>query len=577
MFLFIPLLFISFILCYGGESSAQNKYPQGIFRTPLDTGVELVLAGNFGEIRNNHFHGGIDIKTMGVEGKPVFAVDEGTVYRIKISANGYGKVIYLRHRNGFISAYAHLKNFEPRIDQYVRNAQYANESFEIELYPKPGQFRYSKGELIAFSGNTGGSTAPHLHFEIRNANEEPLNPLLFGFNIGDSVKPVIDELLISPLDTMSHVNFSNKPLRIDVIRKGQSLKVRNPGELIVHGKIGFAVETYDQLTATSNKCGVYSVTLMIDSQVIYSHTMETFDFLKNRFINTHVDYYWWKKHKAEFQRCYLEPNNNLDIYDDVVNRGIADFTDDENHFVRLVVKDVYGNTSQLSFPVKSVKDGTIKEKNGLAPDVREFFSSDVPNTFRDQDIEIVLPAGVLYNDIAFEFSRGDTIKGALTPSFSIHNPYTPVHTYYTMSIRSGKIPDKIKNKSAVYRINGGGSLNFEGGIWRDNKIRVETRTFGTFTVYPDTTPPEIKPINISEGKKMSGDEKISVRITDNLSGINTWRATIDGRWVLMEYDPKIARLTHKFDERTKPGNHTFELTVEDNIGNTCTFKAGFTR
>jgi hypothetical protein len=265
-----------------------DKYPKDYFRSPLD--IPLFLAGNFGELRPNHFHAGIDIKTESVEGKNIYAAAEGYVSRIKIATNGYGKVIYITHPNGYVTTYAHLQRFSDKIEEYVKKQQYHKEKFEIELFPGKKQLPVEKGEVIALSGNTGGSGGPHLHFEIRDEKTEiAINPLLFGFDIKDDIKPVIKNIAIYPLNDSSYVNGVNKEKYIDLAGSEGKYRITG-GPYTVSGEIGFSVEANDYLNGSSNKCGLFSVELLLDSNRIYYHEIEQIAFSESRYINSHVDY-----------------------------------------------------------------------------------------------------------------------------------------------------------------------------------------------------------------------------------------------------------------------------------------------
>ena len=171
---YMRLIIIPFLF-FISVSMAQNSYPQDYFQSPLE--IPLILSGTFAELRSNHFHSGLDIKTQQQSGLKVMAAASGFVSRIKVSHFGYGKALYITHPNGYTTVYAHLQNFNPEIDAYIKHRQYKNESYEIELFPKAGELLVNNGDIVAYSGNTGGSGGPHLHFEIRNKQEHPMNPM----------------------------------------------------------------------------------------------------------------------------------------------------------------------------------------------------------------------------------------------------------------------------------------------------------------------------------------------------------------------------------------------------------------
>jgi len=554
------------------------KYPQEYFRSPLD--IPLFLAGNFGEIRNNHFHAGLDIKTEGVEGKKIYCTADGYVSRIKISHGGYGKCLYVTHPNGYTTVYAHLQKFNDDIEKYVHKHQYKKESYTMELFPGRKTLLLKKGEIIAISGNSGGSGGPHLHFEVRKTKSEvPVNPLLFGFKIKDNIRPKIKALGIYPLDDSSHVNGKNKPkiYKVSGGKGNYSLAAKSP--ISVYGKIGFGLYADDYFSGSNNRCGVYFIKLLVDSQQIYSHEMEKIGFHETRYINSHVDYHNWHKNGLELQRCYIQPNNRLNIYNDLKNNGLYYFNDTLIHQINYLVKDVSENTSTLKFNVQASPEISIEK------DTTQFtlLKHDEYNSFKTNDIIVGMPANILYHDLKFEYSLGDTIKGAIAPLHNIHNLYEPLHSYMTVSIKTGGLKNGVKEKALIVSLTKDNQLFAEGGTWEaeDNSagfITVKTRSFGSYTVVLDTVPPKITPINILPNRNMAEKEKIIMKITDNLAGIASYRGTIDGKWILMEYDYKADKLTYFFDdELMKKGKHRFKLVVTDKRGNTHSWQANFTR
>ena len=286
------------------SSFAQNNYPLDYFRSPLD--IPLRLAGTFGELRNNHFHAGIDIKTNRRIGLPVYATADGYVSRIKVAIWGYGKVIYINHPNGYTTVYAHLNKFGDEIQEYVKNIQYKKESYETgNIFPKKDQFMVTKGQIIGYSGRTGGFVAPHLHYEIRNTKTEKIiNPLLFGIKIKDSIAPKIKKLIAYPIGLNSKINRSLKNQSLSI--KKDSLNNYTANRLSASGKIGFGINVYDLLGKELNKNGIYSLEMKINGKRKYYHDVETFSFSESKFINLLIDYEYFSKYKSRIQKTFRE-------------------------------------------------------------------------------------------------------------------------------------------------------------------------------------------------------------------------------------------------------------------------------
>jgi len=557
---------------------AQENYPRNYFRSPIDT--VLKLAGNFGEIRPNHFHAGMDIRTGNHEGMKVYAVADGYVSRIKISGIGYGKVLYITHPNGFVSVYAHLSKFNDTIGKYIRKAQYSKESFEVELFPKPNELPVKKSDLIALSGNTGNTAGPHLHFEIRDEKTEfIINPLFFGFDIKDDVKPKITAAYIYPVDEKSRVNNQNSFKQLPFSGKSGEYKTLPTDIVTVSGNIGCGIEVWDTESNSSNHNAVFSIELLMDGKRIYYSEMDKFSFDQSRGVNSHIDYVEKKIHGRSIQKSFVAKNNKLNIYKELKNRGIMSFMNDSIHNMTYVIKDYFGNTSTLKFKLKG--SSTSYDKNTpAASKYTAIFHCEEPNQFKTQNCSMSLPANILYEDLRFQYSvSNDSVKkGSIAPIFHIHNDLVPVHSYYTLALKpNNPLPERLQKKALIVSVSPGGGKHSEGGEWKDGFITTQTRIFGNFTIALDTVPPYIKPKNISKGKDLSKQRTIEIIAGDNLSGLKSYPAYIDDKWVLMEYEPKKNLLYYTFDSSIKKGKHTFLIEVKDERGNASTFKANFTR
>jgi hypothetical protein len=549
----------------------QHNHPQDYFRSPLD--IPLILSGTFGELRSNHFHAGIDIKTQGASGHNIYAVADGYVSRIKVSPWGYGKALYITHPNGYTSVYAHLMDYQGAIEDYVQAAQHEKESYNIELFPGKDELVVQKGQVVARSGNTGGSAAPHLHFELRTSkNEYPQNGLHFGFKIKDDIPPIIREIKVYPKSRSAQVNKQHTPKMYKV--EGGEGKYRISQPIPVHGKVGVGIYTHDLLNGANNKNGVYSIELKVDSQRVYFHEMDEFGFHETRYINCHMDYAEKHYSKKKLHQCFIAANNQLNIYEDLINKGVISTQVGCTHQLQFIVKDVYGNSSTLDFTLLGA-DYIPPTNEQIKPAIAAIFPYQDAHVFKHEGFEMHLPKNALYDTLFFEYNvSADTVENCFAPVHHVHHESTPVHKSYALSIPNNVV-DSLKEKAFIAQINKSGQLVYRGGQWVNNKLTTKTKSFGDFSVSIDTIPPSIKGLNIYPGKHCTSST-LKVKIRDNMSGIKSYRGEIDGKWILMEYEPKQARLTHRFDKSLK-GAHVFTLEVIDERGNRNFYKASFTR
>lgn len=550
------------------------KAQEVLFTAPLE--IPMYLAGNFGELRSNHFHAGLDIKTRGVEGQKVLAVADGYVSRIKVSPFGYGLALYIRHPNGYTSVYGHLKKYNDEIQVYVKEQQYKNKSYKIELFPTASQFPVKQGDLVAISGNSGGSHAPHLHFEIREtASESPVDPMQFGFDIKDDIKPSFQRLFIYPASETSEVNGRNSKLRVAFVG-GNGSYVSNPKyNLNASGKISFGIQLYDQLNEVPNHCGVKEIKLFKDNELIYHHRMEKVSFYETRYINAHVDYEEKMKNNTWVHKSSILPNNKLRIYE-LKSDGIVEIHSGSISHFRYEVKDFEDNTSIGSFEIKGVGLSANSE-SVISQKTYKHFKYNEVNNFESEDVLIYLPANILYQDLDFKFWKEDTIKNAIAPLYNIHDLFTPLHSYMALSIKLENLQQNLRKYAMIVSLDEDKNIIPEGGYWKGNYIIVKTRSFGAYTVMLDSIKPKLTPINIPSTYNMSNKWSIMIKAEDNLSGVNEYNAYIDGQWVLMEFDYKKKRLIHFFEKDLSKGSHQFKLVVKDKIGNTSELEFDFIR
>lgn len=549
------------------------SYPTNYFRSPL--GIDLILSGTFGELRTNHFHAGIDIKTQGKENFNIYSVADGFVSRIKVSPGGYGTALYIDHPNGYTSVYAHLNTLNGNIGSYIKQRQYDLQNFEVDEKIPPGLLYVTKGEKVAKSGNTGSSGGPHLHFEIRDTNtEEPINPLLFGISIPDTRKPLITSMAVYDFDVYDR---HDKPTIYPATLSGGVYKVSPNVIKVKKARIGLGLKAYDKQNSANNLNGIYSLEVLKDGVPIYSFKMNRLNFDQLRYLNSHLDYELKCSGKGLMQKCFIDPGNQLQIYENVINRGIIDLSDGLPHQITFLVKDVKGNTSTLNTTLQyTAKIGV--GSTSIADAYNASFSYAFANTFDNGTIKLDFPAGSFYQDVLFKYNMRESTDGSVYSQYhKIHDPKTPVHRYFKVAIQAPSLPFDYYDKALIAYKDVKGRIRALNSHWEGTYLTAESREFGEYFVTVDLDPPVIKAINISNGKNMAANTTITMSISDKLSGIKSYNGYVDGQWVLMKYDAKNARLRYYFDERVGKGSHEFRLVVKDGQDNTQTYTANFVR
>jgi murein DD-endopeptidase MepM/ murein hydrolase activator NlpD len=560
---------IASIVLIINQSTFSQTYPTDYFRSPLD--IPLYLSGTFGELRSNHFHSGMDIRTQEKPGFKLYAIADGYVSRIKVAPGGYGRALYITHPNGFVSVYGHLQKYNKIINEYVTKEQYRRESYSVDLYFKKGQFPVKKGEVIARTGDSGRSGGPHLHFEIRDeATQKPINPLLFGFKVEDKNRPLINVLKVYPADNNSLVNGKSTQVEIYTDWTGTKYGLKGNDTIEISGKAYFGINTYDPFNAGNNKNGVYSIKLSVDSTMVYAHKLETFSFDETRYINSFMDYKEFKQKRRTIQKSYIQPNNRLSIYKDVINRGIISFNDNSLHKVVYSVSDIPCNTSYLEFWVRSV----IDTLNSSSIDTSgTLFTYTGTNIFKKDGVKLTVPGKALYDTLNFKYSTSPAPPSGFSRVYHLHYNWVPLQTWCELAISAKEIPENLTNKVLIANLQDDGEISPAGGKYKNGNITTRIRNFGNYFITIDTIPPEIKAVNIRNGKDITNQNTIKVRITDDLSGIKSYRPTLNGKWVLMEYDVKNNMLIYRYDDRLKKGENIFEVKVTDEKGNISTYKA----
>jgi len=541
----------------------QTKFPEDYFIKPLE--IPLILSGTFGELRSNHFHAGLDIKTQKREGLNVLSSADGYVSRIKISHWGYGKALYITHLNGYTTVYGHLKKFSPKIEAYIKKLQYEKESFTIESFPKAHELTVDKGEIIAFSGNTGGSGGAHLHYEIRDSHSKPINPMFFGIEIPDSRAPEIRAGVVYSFGDSSNVNQSNKITELRIINRTNGTIMTNPIEAF--GTIGFGVNVIDKQDGALNNNGIFSLKMTVNGNTVYEHSVDTYAFSETRYLNTMIDHERYYHKKQRVQKCFVEPANKLSIYKNLVNNGYIQVKDGMSYTVKITAKDFKGNTQSIVIPVKGKKNNVIvKNKINKTP---HFFRANEFNKITKENVTVAFPKQSFYNDIYFNFEYKDSIV-------TLHDQSIPIHKNFTLTFDISNYPVEKRDQLFIARKNYKGSLYYNNTRRKEDRLYTLSKTLGDYTLAIDTVKPKIIPINFKDDQLLTKYRFFKFKVSDDLSGIKSYRGEIDGKWILLEYDAKKGLLTYDFNDRQLVGTkHSLKVIASDNVNNTNTYIATF--
>ncbi len=559
------LFFIALCLAWSSFSTERDKYPTDYFTAPVKTSIRL--SGTFGELRSNHFHSGIDIK--GYIGLPLFSIADGYIARIKVQAAGYGNVLYINHPNGYTSVYAHMNEFVPELAAYVKEQQYAQEQFEVDLYPPVDSFSFSKGELVGKMGTTGYSFGPHLHFEIRDTKtDKPLNPLLFGFKVQDTQPPRMHQLRIYQLNEK---NETEHAFTKSLVWKSGGYGVQGDTLEVADDRVGLALKVYDHMNAVRNWNGIYALETFADDSIIHRFEMESFGFDESRYLNAHLDYEEQTQKKSFFNRCYLLPGNQLSIYSG--SDGVITLEPQQKVKIRMRAIDVEGNQTELQFWIKN----SGKQWQRKAPQIFNYvLPYNEASIIDNHPLFLHFPEGAFYENLYLKYHAStERSAGVYSAVHSIHQASTPVHRYFKIGIQSKSVPDSLRSKAFIAYCDTDQEVVNYGGEWRGDTLLTRSRSLGDYCIMLDQTPPTITPVAFKSD--MSRSSQMRFLIKDDLPtggsahGLR-YKATIDGQWILMEYDYKNDLLRHRFDGRFSPGKHQFRLEVRDDRDNVQVFE-----
>ena len=545
MRLFLRILFTTLFI-----SNINFGISQEIdFHTPIDAPFDL--SGTFGEFRSR-FHTGIDFKSRGVQGQKIFSIEDGYVSRIEVNNYGYGKVIYIDHLNGFTSVYAHLKNFNSELDEYIKSELYKSKRNSIKKFPKKNQLRINKGEVIGYSGNTGRSFGPHLHFEIRDTkSQDAINPLMFNYTYKDDERPIIRGLYI--------INENNSLVRNSPIRK--KVKKINDSTYTVddfeyNGKIGIGLDIYDiQYKNLYNQNGVYKVELFIDSILKYSYKMDKIKFSENHYKKIMYDYLSLAQKNKKVLKIYTPRNSDLSFLKNNKFNGIINSDSIRDNSLLVRVSDWNGNSSSIKFNLKANDSISRRSSyNGI-----EILTNQNYTLNKNSSI-IEIGKNTFYDDLLMNISyQSDTLnlgkeKDPFRSSITIKLPHKISDTLELRQSFVGKIINRKisyisskKNKSYIY---------------------ANTSSLGEYIISKDTLKPDIKPINFKNNSNIKVKNTLRLRLKDDLSGIKNYSSYFNGNWALFEYEPKSNMIFHNLsDGIIKDGENELIIKYEDGVGN----------
>ena len=584
---------------------------------PIKPGKHNYLSGTMGELRGNHFHAGLDIKTDQVVGLNVYASADGFVSRIKVSPYGYGNAIYIQHPNGQTTVYGHLLSFKDDIAKRVIKEHYLKESFAVEIFPEKNEFVVKKGEIIGKSGTSGGSGGPHLHWEIRDRYQRPMNPLLGKFSeVKDNIDPIFYKVGFTTLSKNAHINNEFGFFSLTPIKTSSSTYRLN--DIVADGEIGLSINANDKLNGAANRNGVAGIEVYVDNELSFQYENEKFSFATSKMINEHIEYQRYKDGFGKFHKCYVSDGNSLGFYKKNSSQGRLMINDSSKHAVRIKIWDAYNNEASLTFNIigskikqsfSDIKSDKRKVRTRLQENILRVVTSNnqkplkyyrfgeayqkeplyikKDNAVYTFDLREGIPdsivKGPIHHNFGFErtiipsksftsyhkkaivrFSPG-VIKDTMYLKFSEKDDVFTIGDYYTPIYKNIKVILKplkeIKNKSkqAVY-VNRGSYYGYVGGTWLGNNIEFNTRSLGTFKILEDKKEPAVRLISKSSSR-------IKVKISDNLSGIRSYRATLDGKFLCMAYRYQTGVLTSIRQNDNEQLKGLFKIEVIDNMYN----------
>lgn len=558
-------LFLFSFISTESQTTGSDKYPQRYFANPLD--IPMSLTANFGELRPGHWHMGLDLRTNQKENLPVLASANGYIAHIGIRPLSFGKFIIINHPNGYSTLYAHLNSFFPKLEKYVREKQMEKESWAIELDFSPTQFKVKQGDVIAKSGNTGGSQGPHLHFEIIDIESgRSLNPQLFGFTIKDDVPPTVSKLAIYDRNISTYLQTAQM---IQVIKTDSGYFTKPRKILTGYDKLSFAVTATDRVSGSTGANGIYAAYLYNDSLPQIAFVIDSMTYRESDYINAHIDKRYRNAGGSFVQHLSMLPGFRGRVYEEIDGTGIIELNDTATHSVRLDVFDAYENLSTLFFQVQ-YSDSLAKKINRPA-NGRLLIPNQV-NIIEEKEFEAYMPETCLYDSIPFTYYQQNVFSpGAVTAQHRFGDPVYPLHSAFSVRIKAVKpVSDDLKNKLVMLK-EWKGARSIRKAEWHpennpDGWIAASFDNLGIFQAFIDTTSPTINaPAKGKDTLNLSPLNKIVFTPADNFA-VRSFRAELDGKWLMFSNDKGRSHV-YFFDEQCPYGVHELKVRIEDVVGN----------
>ncbi len=556
-FLLVSLLFASMGLM------AQENFPK--YGKPVD--IPIYLSATFGELRPNHLHAGLDIKTQAVEGKKIYAVADGYVSRIGVSPYGYGNVLYITHYDGYTSVYAHLQRFSGEIAKYVKQYQYKNKTFAAQIFPDKDKFPVKKGDLIAYSGNSGGSGGPHLHFEIRHTDsEKPVNPLYFGYQIEDNVKPMILGASVYPVGDEAQLEGGVKPMYFSVAGENGRYSLKDRPFVYANGEIAFGICTYDQVGTSTNKNGPYLYELYLDDVLAFQVEADSFSYSEPRYVNSLLDYRHYKQKKSSYVRTETDPNNRLHMI--AVKNGTVTVAEGDTVSVCFKISDYAGNTARLRYKLVGVAPVEVERPERRRSEYFVKADGSLNSEIIIDDFSVTMEKNTLFRDEWIQTGQRDE-RGCCSRIYRFGDEEMTTFKSFKVRIRP---QEEWARDSRMYiaSIDKNGKVSSLGGKMKNGAMEVETRTMGEYTIKIDSVAPKVSASNFKDGQSVKALKSLRFKISDDMTGVDTYNIYLNDAWVLGQYDAKNALLYYEFDDRIKAGTNKVKVVVTDGAGNTKT-------